>query len=882
MRARVQELFHELADLSPNARALYFAEHAIDPETRREVEALLAFDADASGFLERDIGLAAGHALSQLETTGGRCGPYRLLHLIGRGGMGAVYLAERADGEITQRVAVKLLRSGAGDPQRERFLQERQILASLSHPHIARLLDAGHREDGQPFLAMEYIEGQPIDAYAAGLGIRQKLVLFIKVCAAVGYLHRNLVVHRDLKPSNILVTPAGEPKLLDFGIAKILDFSSSLTMTGMRMLTPDYASPEQVAGGALSTATDIYSLGAVLYRLLTGKPPHEFAGASAQAVISTITRQEVTRPSKLVPVLKGDLDLIVMKALRKDPQERYATAEQFADDLQACLESRPVRARAGDAWYRSRKFLRRYWMPATAAALVFASLAGGLYLANRERMIAQHRFSQLRHLSNRIFEVDAALRNLPGTAAARGRLITVSLEYLKGLGPEARGDLDLAQEIAQAYYHVAQVQGLPNELNLGKPAQAEESLGSAESFIDRVLTARPRSASALFLGGQIAEGRMMLAQSEDRRSDALGYAASAVARYDAYFGSGDTDRHRRSFAMTGYSNVALAYLNMHFYDKGVRYARRTIELDAQDRIPNVDVSPSYSLLANALRYQGDLEGSLDAIHQALRASERMPYPNEITRSLATYNILLREGLILGEAGGINLDRREEAIRAFERCIEITGAAARRNPGDYTTRGRLGTATREFGKLLRTTDPPRALAAYDAAIQRLGEVKPSLKVRRDLARTLAGSAYALRRLHRNAEAGARIDQAVRILSETKDYPAAKIEPGSDAEEVLWAAADHDADTGRLPRAAAAYRGLLAKLTAAQPDVQGDLRAAAHMSYFYESMSDTLRRAGSHDEAAALETHRREIWQAWDRKLPHNAFIEHQLASAGAVH
>ena len=413
MTVRVEELFHELADLSAEARTRYFSEHGVDEETRQEVEALLTFDSGASAFLQHDISLGASRALPQLEAKGWRCGPYRLLEVVGRGGMGTVYLAERVDGEVIQRLAVKLLPPGAGGAQRERFLQERQILASLAHPNIARMLDAGHVENGQPFLAMEYVDGKSIDVFAAGLNVRQKIALFLKVCAAVGYLHRNLVVHRDLKPSNILVTAEGEPKLLDFGIAKILDVATDSTMTSMRMLTPDYASPEQVTGGRVSTATDIYSLGAVLYQLLTGKPAHEFADHSPEEIAQVVTTREVTRPSKWMPELKGDLEFILLKALRKDPQERYATVEQFAEDLEAFLESRTVRARSGNAWYRTRKFLRRYWIPVTAAALVIASLAAGLYLANRQRVIAQRRFQDVRQLANRLFDIDDQVRQLP-------------------------------------------------------------------------------------------------------------------------------------------------------------------------------------------------------------------------------------------------------------------------------------------------------------------------------------------------------------------------------------------------------------------------------------------------------------------------------------
>jgi serine/threonine protein kinase len=232
---------------------------------------------------------------------------YRLLRVIGRGGMGAVYLAERADGEVIQSVAVKLLPFGAGDPQRERFLQERQILATVAHPNIARLLDAGHLDHGQPFLVMEYVNGEPIDAFTAGWSVRRIVALFLEVCGAVAYLHRHLIVHRDLKPSNILVNADGAPKLLDFGIAKLLDLTTDRTITGLRMLTPAYASPEQIMGGEISTASDIYSLGALLYRLLTGKSPHDVTTNAPEAV-SVLTTREVERPSRMRPELKGDVE----------------------------------------------------------------------------------------------------------------------------------------------------------------------------------------------------------------------------------------------------------------------------------------------------------------------------------------------------------------------------------------------------------------------------------------------------------------------------------------------------------------------------------------------------------------------------------------------
>ncbi len=325
MNERVADLFHQLADLTVAGRARYLTEHPVEEDVRRQAEALLAFDGQGEQLLESPIRLAAGQALNWLDAPGARCGPFQLLRVIGRGGMGVVYLAERVDGEVAQRAAVKLLQPGLNDSQRERFLQERQILSALVHPNIARLLEAGRLEDGQPFLAMEYVEGQPIDEYATQLTLRQKLQLFLKLCPAVAYLHRNLVVHRDLKPNNILVTREGEPKLLDFGISKALDLPSPATVTGFRMLTPGYASPEQLLGEPIGTGSDIYSLAAVLYCLLTNRAPREDAEASIMALAS----QEVTRPSAWVPALKGDLEMILMKALRPEPQERYLTVEQL-------------------------------------------------------------------------------------------------------------------------------------------------------------------------------------------------------------------------------------------------------------------------------------------------------------------------------------------------------------------------------------------------------------------------------------------------------------------------------------------------------------------------------------------------------------------------
>jgi serine/threonine-protein kinase len=277
----------------------------MDPALRQEAADLLVMDALSTTTIEREIGQAAEWTLARFERSGARCGSYELRGLLGHGGMGAVYLAERVDGEVVQQAAVKLLRHGADLPAlRQRFLEERQILATLSHPNVAKLLDAGHREDGQPYLVMEYIQEQPIDVYAPGLSLPQTLALFLKVCAAVSYMHRNLVIHRDLKPSNIRVTAEGKPKLLDFGIAKVIDEKFDSTLKNMRIGTPDYASPEQWAARRITTASDTYSLGAVLYKMLTGEAPRYSMGDFSNRMPAAIGGIAITQPSGRAPLVK--------------------------------------------------------------------------------------------------------------------------------------------------------------------------------------------------------------------------------------------------------------------------------------------------------------------------------------------------------------------------------------------------------------------------------------------------------------------------------------------------------------------------------------------------------------------------------------------------
>lgn len=424
--ARIQELFDQASDLSKSARQDFLAQCPDDQELLDQVQALLHSSEKVEQVFENAIGKALKDVVVDVSQSieGKTLGAYRIAGVLGKGGMGAVFLGERADDQYEQKVAVKLVQGAMCDANTlGRLRSERQILANLNHPNIARLLDGGTTDDGIPYLVMEYIDGEPIDLYCdrKRLNIRQRLQLFQSICAAVHYAHQNLVVHRDIKPSNILVTEEGTPKLLDFGIAKILDPDPNrdvpLTRAGERLLTPEHASPEQVLGRPITTASDIYSLGVLLYHLLTGHRPYEVSsygqsqlqkviceqdplkpstiivrGSDAKAVLPTIAEHRRHTPEKLRRRLAGDLDQIVLKAMRKEPDQRYASASQFSLDIQRHLGGEPVLARKGTWSYRTGKFVKRNALGVGVATIFAALLVGfAVSMSIQARRIAEQR-----------------------------------------------------------------------------------------------------------------------------------------------------------------------------------------------------------------------------------------------------------------------------------------------------------------------------------------------------------------------------------------------------------------------------------------------------------------------------------------------------------
>ena len=477
---------------------------ADDRDLRAEIDLLLAHRVDTDSDLMEQC--AAGASLLRFDSdvvqTGNHIGPYRIVREIGRGGMGAVYLAERDDEHYRRQVAIKLIKPGlGGDRIQRRFRNEMQILAELNHANIARLFDGGETADGVPYLVMEYVEGSPINQYCDDnqLSIEQRLNLFCAVCAAVQYAHQHLVIHRDIKPGNILVTSDGVPKLVDFGIAKLLDQTAigpDLTATAMPFMTPHYASPEQLRGESVTTATDVYSLGVVLYELLSGRSPYRFKSRIPHEMAKTICEDTPEKPQKR---LNADLDNIVLMAMRKEPPRRYATAEQFAEDIQRHLKGLPVRARHDTFTYRAGKFIRRQKVAVTAAALVLITLLVGIIattwqarVARAERERSERRFNEVRQLANSIvFEVHDAVWQLPGSTPARSLIVQRGLKYLDSLAKDAGGDRGLQRELASAYEKLGAVQYTPTVAHLGDLPGALESHRKAAALREELVAAEP-------------------------------------------------------------------------------------------------------------------------------------------------------------------------------------------------------------------------------------------------------------------------------------------------------------------------------------------------------------------------------------------------------
>ncbi len=544
---KLKDLFSQAIEL-PAAERASFLENC-DEDLRNQIKNLIEAHEHAGEFIAEPAMVEIGLADAADANVGRLIDDYEITEEIGRGGMGAVYLAKHSGESFTQNVAVKLIKRGMDTAAvLKRFVTERQILANLEHPNIARLLDVGTTEGGLPYFVMEYIEGLPVTQFcdAHEFSTEERLQIFRRICSAVAYAHQNLVVHRDIKPSNILVTQDKTPKLLDFGIAKILnpDWSvetAEATATIGRLLTPEYASPEQLRGANITTASDVYSLGVVLYELLSGQRPFVIETESREEFIQAILTKEPVRPSAVsnfrfqipdseskvetssngeylstnkestvnpkskiqnLKSLKGDLDNIILKALRKEPARRYASVQEFSEDIRRHLAGLPVTAMADTNFYRFKKFITRHRVGVLAGSLVALTLLAATavtswqaVVAKRERDRAEQRFEQVRTLTRTIlFDYYEQIVKLPGSTPLLEKMVKNTLEYLDKLVAESDGDVSLQSEIAAAYQKIGDVQGNPYQGNLGNIEGAIDSYRKSQTIREKMVSENPSNA----------------------------------------------------------------------------------------------------------------------------------------------------------------------------------------------------------------------------------------------------------------------------------------------------------------------------------------------------------------------------------------------------
>lgn len=560
---QLKGVLHNALQREPPARAAFLDQAcAGDPVLRSEVEVLLDSSERAGDFFELPALELAAHALAGARPEsllGKRAGPYQILSLLGAGGMGDVYRAERTDGAYVGRAAIKLMRMHLRDADSaRRFQTERQILASLQHANIVTLLDGGTTAEGQEYLAMELVEGTAVSQFcrARQLGLEARVGLMQQVCDAVQYAHQRGIVHRDLKPTNILVTAEGVPKILDFGIAKLLEGPAGLPATQASVLgplTPNYASPEQLRGLPVTTASDVYSLGMLLYEVLGGARPYETTGMTLEAMLSTVVDTQPARPSQSTAVdgdplpyprrrLRGDLDAIVLKALRKEPERRYGSAGALADDLGRVVRGEPVIARDPSAGYLLRRLASRHRaaVAVAAAACLAVLLAMGVALWQRQAALdaqaqAENRFRDIRQLSNAlIFKLHDSVAKLPGSTPVRRQIVDEALGYLERLAAESANDPALQLELGAAHRRIASILGDPSFPNLGDVqgalVEANKSLQLLQAGAEARAGGVTQPALASLVDTHILLSRLYSAAGDRAKAVAMVEGAARISR----------------------------------------------------------------------------------------------------------------------------------------------------------------------------------------------------------------------------------------------------------------------------------------------------------------------------------------------------------------
>lgn len=756
---RIRQVLEAALELEPDKRESFIqVTCAEDQALGNEVVAYL----DAY----EGVDLLSTHAFTQPTEglpPGQRIGAFRVIRLLGQGGMGTVYLAERADGEYHKRVAIKVVAAnlGAGD----RFEQERQILAQLEHPNIVRLLDAGKTPQGLPYLVMDYVDGIPIDQYCdeQRLNTVQRLKLFGQVCQAVEYAHRNLVVHRDIKPSNILVTPTGEPKLLDFGIARLIlsDQPTSpphATMTGFSPFTPRYASPEQILRRPLTTLTDVYSLGVLLYELLTGHRPYRATNFLYHQVLRAVVEEDPEKPSqviertveildmegcyqetltpqqisqtrdgslaKLQRRLVGDVDAIILKALSKEPEKRYSSIKDFAQDLQCYLEGQPIKAQPITWRYLVSKFLRRYPWQVAGASMILVALLGGAATIAWQAHIAETRFNQVRKLAKSlVFTLEPEIQKLTGATTARKLLVREALLYLDTLVVDANNNDSLQRDLAEAYQRLGDVQGYPNSGNLGDRAGAIKSYQSAIKIYETLLMRQPTNSElqkklALTLG---RIGTIRDATNENQQALEAYRKALEIWEKLSLVQPQDTKVLEKLFGVYVEINSILVSMGnteeaSKLFERQQEVAERRIKLDSE---PSYFVWYSYRARGQFLLEQGNPAQAHQNFEKALQLiqnlSKQKPNDANYVRLVAISYIDL--GDALGNPNSHNLGDWEGSLTNYQQALQFFSRLAKADPANIEAQNDLASIRSRMGDvLLRMDQTEQALSSYKTSLE----------------------------------------------------------------------------------------------------------------------------------------------------------------------
>jgi len=791
--ADAKRVFEAALDLPEGDRAA-FVDHACSGNAAllEEVRSLLTWHKGSTGFLETPAGRVGdmpAEAASAVRLIGKSVGPWRILDVVGSGGMGVVYRAERADAAFRRHAALKVVRPGPDSPQIvERFRLERETLAALDHPNIARLLDGGTTSDGQPFFVMELVDGEPIDRYCDdhGLTIDERLDLFRKVCAGVQYAHENLVVHRDIKPDNILVTKDGVPKLLDFGVAKLLSRDGAppedpMATAATWAMTPDYASPEQMGGRPSTTATDVYSLGVLLHVLLTGARPYTLTGTTPAAIEKQLLEFTLIPPSeravsspesneraarrgtdapKLAKRLTGDLDAIVLRALGRLPSSRYSSVEQLAEDVARHRAHRPVHARGRARGYAARLFVRRHRGAIAAAALLAVVLAGGVLAilwqasqAAEARRRAERRFNDVRALAGSfIFDVYDAIDDVPGTTPARQLIVQKAVQYLEGLARESSGDAGLQRELARAFIRVGDVQGNPTRANVGDPTGAIASYQRAIALAEAVQAEAPDDVEALRALASAYRQRGDVLALTGNREQAYADAQSSQALYARIAARGGATLDDRM--AVGVASIKLGDLlgNPNFENLGraddasAAYAKALETFRQLDRAASSDIRV-HRYLGVTLERIGTMHEDAKRWADAATAyqesfeirrglAEREPTHRDIQRDLGIAHEKVANVLLAQRHLADAVAEQRQALAVFERLAGADPSDANAARTVAVSRENLGDALRTSGTITEALDLYRkALDAHRAfRTQDVHNVRASCDVAR-LAETL---------------------------------------------------------------------------------------------------------------------------------------------------